>query len=1203
MCAGSVSDHLDQMIAGFDQQPSSSIRSHSMLNVDCVGVTGCENKVASVRAARAMKRMSVCDVGGDAGRGLLASSFIRNADHAPKMSPAEMRINKYYKKGNPAGSQHRPQSVVGLVGAYAPTGVRPAANGGGPDAGEISSTRWRTPALGQPLASNNSADEADVVGTGCDVATSSAHKNSPVKDCADRAEVVCIDTGRASMSKVVDIAEESMRAAGNITSFHSGTKSRLRDDPPGPLRPVELPGSSYSSSGYSGDHAEPASHYRSSCVSFAEDHVHDSASAFLRKHPEARLIVTSDIYVDSTDNGVSHQSAARGVAPYEPEPDYGSDSGDDVTSSTLATSHFTTTSSYEHSWRGDAVSTDRYQPATCNAVISSAGLPCNIARDGNGAPVSLTSVTGLSNVHVNPPTEVQARAAVDRSEHMRSDDLYHRSPPPDHPPPPPPASMTGVHAQKYRYASVLHQDSQQPAGAQCEPGESSLPPAPVISSADILEAVLTRKKRIEENGVQMKQLSGSSPVPRLLDRNIEALKAAVERRRRCLEGNSTTPVEDIEARLGKMHTLRSPSGVETKLKIPGKEWVGRQSNGIHGSTTSNSAGGGGDENSVCGNVNDSSSRNEAHLSLLDCMSSKPGSDCAQSGSTPSEGDPVTNRSVSALSKIFESPGWSNDNSACQKTETPPARDFPTATSSSDASMILVGKSSADKLQHTSVPVTHSDTLTNHSVTEVVVKRLPAGKHCAASGKDSTTLVSHRSTAVQSLATTGNTSLADSSCPANGVSRTTDSQPPSTGVAPSLRYPVATLARKKPKEIMSHNASVKPPVSCPSVKKPAERYNAKGGSENGGLPVTRNSAITSSPVGVLCPVSASCPAETSSPQHVAATPLSRSDQLKSDDLLVKAEKARLAYLHKVSSSSPMKVGVSRADNTSSSSQSGLICTTTLPVSTRPSRNVDSSIMVSRLNSVNMLSAASAKTDSAVVDNAKCTRAKLLYEPFGGRQSSTTGESNGSHVDQIHGDTLDGDDGLGGDGVSLDLRQLSIEIIPPPPSFRMTRMNGTKSSLDDSSSLVSSISSLSTLSSEPGESVQAGSFGQPADDVLTLCPPRGYDSLNVMTTSVPVIDSCIPPPDQFSGDSHIQELAKKAFLRNPVEKWKCADVFDWLESLGMGQYKDSFARLSVDGRRLVSLERNDYIELGVLEVSHRIDLQRSIMRLIINGETLI
>ncbi|KAK1163239.1 diacylglycerol kinase eta-like isoform X1 [Acipenser oxyrinchus oxyrinchus] len=54
--------------------------------------------------------------------------------------------------------------------------------------------------------------------------------------------------------------------------------------------------------------------------------------------------------------------------------------------------------------------------------------------------------------------------------------------------------------------------------------------------------------------------------------------------------------------------------------------------------------------------------------------------------------------------------------------------------------------------------------------------------------------------------------------------------------------------------------------------------------------------------------------------------------------------------------------------------------------------------------------------------------------------------------------------------------------------------------------------------------------------------------------------------------------------PVKKWGTEEVAAWLDSVGLGEYKDIFVRHDIQGSELVLLERRDLKDLGIKKVGH-------------------
>ena len=58
----------------------------------------------------------------------------------------------------------------------------------------------------------------------------------------------------------------------------------------------------------------------------------------------------------------------------------------------------------------------------------------------------------------------------------------------------------------------------------------------------------------------------------------------------------------------------------------------------------------------------------------------------------------------------------------------------------------------------------------------------------------------------------------------------------------------------------------------------------------------------------------------------------------------------------------------------------------------------------------------------------------------------------------------------------------------------------------------------------------------------------------------------------------------------------EVGEWLEAIGLGEYKSVFADNCIEGETLVSMTKSDVKELGVEKVGHRVKLDKEIKKLI-------
>lgn len=77
---------------------------------------------------------------------------------------------------------------------------------------------------------------------------------------------------------------------------------------------------------------------------------------------------------------------------------------------------------------------------------------------------------------------------------------------------------------------------------------------------------------------------------------------------------------------------------------------------------------------------------------------------------------------------------------------------------------------------------------------------------------------------------------------------------------------------------------------------------------------------------------------------------------------------------------------------------------------------------------------------------------------------------------------------------------------------------------------------------------------------------------------------------------QPISNKPFTTKPVLLWTKPDVADWLESLNLGEHKETFMDNEIDGTHLPNLQKEDLIDLGVTRVGHRMNIERALKQLL-------
>lgn len=197
----------------------------------------------------------------------------------------------------------------------------------------------------------------------------------------------------------------------------------------------------------------------------------------------------------------------------------------------------------------------------------------------------------------------------------------------------------------------------------------------------------------------------------------------------------------------------------------------------------------------------------------------------------------------------------------------------------------------------------------------------------------------------------------------------------------------------------------------------------------------------------------------------------------------------------------------------------------------------------------------------------------------------------------------------DGHPSKTKAVAIDIISPPSSFNTAGSPDSALSVpsfgqDDAASFVSSASSLSTWSSEHGDGTH---YSRPRDNIKDLIahsppPPPDFGDFSLGDQ-----DSFIPPPPEFleidsnANETKTMDKNSKPFTSKPVSDWSCMDVLDWLDSLNLPQYRISFAKAQINGSKLMNMGRNEFINLGVTQVGHRMNLERSVKKLNIGVST--
>ncbi|KAK9516796.1 hypothetical protein VZT92_024707 [Zoarces viviparus] len=75
-----------------------------------------------------------------------------------------------------------------------------------------------------------------------------------------------------------------------------------------------------------------------------------------------------------------------------------------------------------------------------------------------------------------------------------------------------------------------------------------------------------------------------------------------------------------------------------------------------------------------------------------------------------------------------------------------------------------------------------------------------------------------------------------------------------------------------------------------------------------------------------------------------------------------------------------------------------------------------------------------------------------------------------------------------------------------------------------------------------------------------------------------------------------LALRPFHQKPLHLWNKYDVGDWLDSINLGEHRAGFQEHEIEGSHLPALTKEDFAELGVTRVGHRMNIERALKMLL-------
>ncbi|MEE6482541.1 hypothetical protein FKM82_013273 [Ascaphus truei] len=103
---------------------------------------------------------------------------------------------------------------------------------------------------------------------------------------------------------------------------------------------------------------------------------------------------------------------------------------------------------------------------------------------------------------------------------------------------------------------------------------------------------------------------------------------------------------------------------------------------------------------------------------------------------------------------------------------------------------------------------------------------------------------------------------------------------------------------------------------------------------------------------------------------------------------------------------------------------------------------------------------------------------------------------------------------------------------------------------------------------------------------------YDLRGSPTTGGDSFPSFSTGSRSLSPTHFILPPTEKPFASKLLHFWTKYDVADWLDYLNLGEHREHFLDNEIDGSHLPSLTKEDYIDLGVTRVGHRMNIDRAL-----------
>ncbi|KAK2854412.1 hypothetical protein Q7C36_006281 [Tachysurus vachellii] len=128
---------------------------------------------------------------------------------------------------------------------------------------------------------------------------------------------------------------------------------------------------------------------------------------------------------------------------------------------------------------------------------------------------------------------------------------------------------------------------------------------------------------------------------------------------------------------------------------------------------------------------------------------------------------------------------------------------------------------------------------------------------------------------------------------------------------------------------------------------------------------------------------------------------------------------------------------------------------------------------------------------------------------------------------------------------------------------------------------------------------------AEHFFPPTPPLMPPSSPAPTSSTLIASHSLSPTHFLSGGSSPSSVSyllpltlpppNRPFASKPLPYWTKYDVADWLTYLNLAEHRERFLDNEIDGSHLPSLTKEDFLDLGVSRVGHRMNIERALKRM--------